>query len=59
MALRNTNKPNLLLGRRDDRVMTWSSSLNIYRVNRLNLIDLTENGGKEGRVGRPAPVPVR
>ena len=34
-------RPQVDLGR-DDRLMTWSSNLNIYRVNRFNVFDLNE-----------------
>ena len=38
------DRPQIALGRGDDRLMTWSSNLNIYRVNRFHPIDLD---GKE------------
>ena len=38
------DRPQIALGRGDDRLMTWSTNLNIYRVNRFHPIDLD---GKE------------
>ena len=40
------DRPQISLGRGDDRLMTWSTNLNIYRVNRFNPIDLD---GKDKR----------
>ena len=40
--------PEVPLGR-DDHLMTWSSNLSIYRVNRFNLLDL---GGAYGGARR-------
>ena len=41
------DRPQVSLGGGDDRLMTWSSNLNIYRVNRFHPIDL--NGDKKDK----------
>ena len=41
------DRPQIALGRGDDRLMTWSSNLNIYRVNRFHPIDLDEGKGEK------------